>query len=105
MRMTDPRLWLVPLTVLAFACAPCHRPPRAWRPGMGMACGQDACTYRSKCFSEGAVRSNDGVCQACAGGKWTAASGCRESACHECGGMGKPAPCEHEHGHPGGGHH
>jgi hypothetical protein len=104
MRTFVSRLSLVALALVAFACAPAHRHPHAWNPGMAMACGRDACAYRSKCFSEGAVRSNDGVCQACTGGKWTAATGCRETACHECGEMGKTAPCGHEHGRHGARH-
>ena len=63
-----------------------------------MPCGRTACTYKSKCFSEGAIRSNAGVCQACSEGRWVAAAGCRESACHECGGkMGKPHHRGSEH--------
>jgi hypothetical protein len=98
MRIADPRIWLPALALVALACAPCHRPPEAHGPGMAMACGHDDCRYKSACFSDGAIRSNDGVCQTCSGGKWTAATGCHEHACHECGGkMGKSAPCEHKH--------
>jgi hypothetical protein len=96
MRIADHRLWLPALALVALACAPFHRHP-GHGPGMAMACGHDACAYRSECFSDGAVRSNDGACQACSGGKWVAATGCHECACHGCGGkMGKSAPCEHE---------
>jgi hypothetical protein len=98
MRIADHRLWLPALAFIAFACAPCHRHPGPGHGhGMAMGCGPDACRYRSECYSEGAVRSNDGVCQTCSGGKWVPATGCREHACHECGGkMGKRAPCDRE---------
>ncbi len=69
-----------------------------------MMCGRDACAYKSKCFSNGAVRSNDGVCQACSGGQWVGATGCRECACHDCGammGMMGKMPCAHEQMHHG----
>jgi len=83
MRLVDPRVWLPALALLALACAPSHRFAGHHGPGMGMACGRTACAYKSKCFSEGAVRSNDGVCQACNEGRWVAAAGCREPMCHE----------------------
>jgi hypothetical protein len=69
--------------------------------GMGMGCGQNSCGYQSKCFSEGAARSNDGVCQACSGGKWVATTGCRDHGCDECCAKKGEAPCPHEskHGH------
>ncbi len=67
MRTADPRVWLPALALIAFACAPWHRHPHG--PGMAMACGHDACGYNSKCFSDGAIRSNDGVCQTYSGGK------------------------------------
>src|SRR5688572_5017831 len=52
--------------------------------------GHGACSYKSHWFSEGAVRSNDGVCQACSGGKWVAADGCRpcDKGCGHCDGKG-----------------
>jgi len=102
---------LVPaLALLAMGCmhGPVHGhgpyPCAGWD---GHGCGQASCTYRSRCFSEGAVRSNDGVCQACAGGKWVQASGCSEGGgMHDgCGMMdGKDKPCgchrpDHK-GHP-----
>jgi hypothetical protein len=101
MRMADPRVWLPALAFVALACAPCHRHPGGPHgPGMGMACGPDACRYKSECFSDGAIRSNDGVCQACSAGKWVAATGCHERACHERGGkMSKSAPDDREHHH------
>jgi hypothetical protein len=101
MRIADPRIWLPALALVALACAPCRRPPGPPRsPDMAMVCGPGACGYKSKCFSEGAIHSNDGVCQTCGGGKWVAATGCHECACHECDGkMGKSAPCEREHHH------
>jgi hypothetical protein len=93
MRLTDSRLWIPALAFLAFACAPCHRRPGPH--GMGTACGPGSCAYMSQCFSEGATRSNDGVCQACSAGKWVAATGCQE---HHCGGkMCASGPCEAEH--------
>jgi hypothetical protein len=100
MQIADHRVWLPALALVALACAPCHRRPGPHGPGMAMACGRDACGYGSKCFSEGAVRANDGVCQACSAGKWVAATGCHDGACHQCGDkMGKAAPCEREHHH------
>ena len=94
MRSVAHRLLIPALALVAVACAPCHRHPGPpYGHGMGMACGHDTCTYKSMCFSDGAVRANDGVCQACAGGKWVAATGCRESPCHSCAEM-------MEHGHP-----
>jgi hypothetical protein len=95
MRMADPRVWLPALAMFALACAPYHRPPGSppHGPGMAMACGHTGCMYKSQCFSDGAIRSNDGVCQACSGGKWTAATGCRESTCGEhTAKTGKSAP-------------
>ena len=95
MRIPSPRVWLPLLALVAIACAPHHCPKPPHGPGMMAACGPDACWYKSRCFSEGAMHSNDGVCQSCSGGKWVAAGGCREDACHECGGMS--APCDHAH--------
>lgn len=97
MRIVNTRLWLPVLAFVAGACA-MHRPHHGH---MGMGCGADACGYQSKCFSEGAARSNDGVCQSCNGGKWVATTGCRDHDCHEgCGKKGDAAPCTHgsEHG-------
>ena len=94
MRLVDHRIWIPALALFAFACAPCHHRHGM---GMGMGCGAGACGYMSHCYSEGAVRSNDGVCQACSAGKWAPATGCREHAGHECGGkVGKSAPCDRE---------
>lgn len=73
--------------------------------------GAGACGYKSHWFSEGAVRSNDGVCQSCSGGKWVAADGCQSGCCdhgcdHGCGhdGKGKKGkksmPCHHHDGGP-----
>jgi len=99
MRMSTLRMLIPVLALVAVACAPHHHHP--WvHDGMGMphGCGPEACSYRSKCFSSGAIRSNDGVCQACTGGKWVAATGCSECGCHhhDCGGGGK-MPCDHDH--------
>ncbi len=96
MRILDPRVWLPALDVLAIACGPHHYPGGPHGHGMMHGCGPDACGYRSECFSDGAVRSNDGVCQACSGGKWVTATGCHECACHECGEGKMGKPCEHE---------
>ena len=93
MQIVDHRVWLAALALLAVACAPRHH---HGGPGMGMGCGGSACRYKSECYSEGAIRSNDGVCQSCSAGKWTAATGCREHMSREC---GKAAPCEREHQH------
>jgi hypothetical protein len=104
MRIVNPRVLLPALALFALACAP-HRPCASHHgepcgghgPGMAMAapCGTDACTYGSRCFSSGAVRSNDGACQECSAGKWVSATGCSE-----CGKMGKtPGPCDHERQH------
>jgi hypothetical protein len=101
--------------VLAAACAPhYHHGPRyggepergehhGW---MSHGCGSGSCTYRSHCFSEGAVRSNDGVCQACSAGRWAPADGCSDHHCMGCMGkdgcMGKgDMPCMHRHGKRG----
>ena len=95
------------LSVLAIACAPHHHHPYpAGEPWHGHhfagpgACEPEACAYGSRCFSSGAIRSNDGACQQCSGGKWVNTTGCSE---HECGEMcrGKMSkmskPCEGEH--------
>jgi hypothetical protein len=85
---------------------PCHGGMAAMATAHG--CGPESCTYKSLCFSSGAVRSNDGVCQACSGGKWASATGCSEcgKSCGDCGMMGKKSgPCHHgggqsqPHGH------
>jgi len=99
MRIAVQHALVATLAFLAFACAPCHRHPGPGHGGMMMGCGPGTCRYASKCFSEGAARSNDGVCQSCTGGKWVPATGCREVAAHDCCGMGKSAPCEHERPH------
>jgi hypothetical protein len=96
MRLVDHRMWIPALALVAFACAPCHRPHAG---GMTMGCESGACRYRSECFSEGAIRSNDGVCQTCSAGKWTSATGCREHASHECGGKMGKSPCDRESHH------
>ena len=102
MRMTKLAI-LIPLLVLLGACAP-HRHD-GWRHGghhgeygrMSMgSCGQGSCTYRSRCFSNGAIHANGGVCQACTDGRWAAASGCREDDNRPCPmmkGKGKKGPC------------
>lgn len=111
---------VIPALVLMMASCGPHRPcmshhgePCHGGPGMGMAggCGPDSCTYRSRCFSSGAVNTNGGVCQACSGGKWVEASGCSEGCggcqmCHMHGGKKgeKPMPCMHG-GHGGKGGH
>ena len=97
MRIADHRIWLPALALVAVACAPCHRRHGA---GMGMGVGSGACGYKSEWFSDGAIRSNDGVCQSCSAGKWVPATGCHERTSKECGGKtGKSAPCDREHHH------
>ena len=104
------------LALLAMSCAPRHPcmsphggPCHGGMAAMAMAhgCGPESCTYKSRCFSSGAVLSSDGVCQACSGGKWVSATGCSEcgKSCGDCGMMGKmkgkpPGPCHHSGGHP-----
>ncbi len=110
-------LIVIPAVVLmAASCGPHRRMGHhgeGWQGhGHGMmsgACGPESCTYRSRCFSSGAVTTNGGVCQACSGGKWVEASGCSEPCGGEhCqkgnhgGGKGKKSePCHHGgHKHP-----
>lgn len=104
------------LALFAMSCAPHHRPcpggpggPGGGPCGRGMhkemmmmhGCGPDSCTYGSRCFSSGAIRSNDGACQECNGGRWVASSGCREGCGMHHGKKGD-MPCEHHHqGGPG----
>ena len=109
------------LALLVTACGPHHRrhhgPDDPHHRGghhagmMGHHGGHGACSYKSNWFSEGAVRSNDGVCQACSAGKWVAAEGCHAHDCGkgcdhgDCQGRKgkKPAPCHHDgrgYGHP-----
>ncbi len=105
------------LALVVTSCGPHHR--RCGGPHGGPPCkdgkhammhhhggGHGACSYKSRFFSEGAVRSNDGVCQACSGGKWVAAEGCAACCDHGCGhcdGKGpkgkKSGPCHHDRGH------
>lgn len=107
---------LIPaLALLTMACGPHHRrcggPEGAPCQGgdhammMHHGGGHGSCAYESRWFSEGAVQSNDGVCQACNAGKWVAASGCSEhdcGGCHECGAKKgkKSGPCPHHGGGP-----
>jgi len=111
MRLAKTSIVISAFALLMLGCAPCHMHHHG--PGMDdhhawMGCGPDACLYGSRCFSSGAVRSNNGVCQGCSGGKWVAATGCAEHAgcCHMggggdgkgkggcCGKMGdKSSPC------------
>ena len=94
MRFSKILVVLPVLALLAMGCGP-RRPcpyggPHGGKPGMGMmmhGCSADGCVYKSRCFSSGAVHSNDGVCQACNGGKWVEASGCTDH--------------HHDHGHCG----
>ena len=113
---------LIPaLAFLTIACGPHHgrcggpdgAPCRGGDHGMMMHHhdgGPGSCSYKSRSFSEGAVQSNGGVCQACSGGKWVAAEGCHDHGCceHGCGMMGKKGkksmPCMHG-GESGGGKH
>ncbi len=118
MRLSRALILIPVLAVLAMACGPRRpcmshhgEPCKGGRHAMAMphGCGPESCTYKSHCFSSGAVRSNDGVCQACSAGKWVSASGCSEHGkCGDCdyrgkgkGGKGhKSEPCHHKpHGH------
>ncbi len=107
------------LALLVMSCGPHHRrcggmdgpPCKGGKHAMMMhhhGGGAGACSYRSHWFSEGAIRSNDGVCQSCSAGKWVAADGCRDHDCcgYGCGMMGKKgkksAPCPHSGGGRGG---
>ena len=95
------------LALLAISCGPHHRRcggdgPPCMRGNQAMMMphhggGPGACSYKSRWYSEGAVLSNDGVCQSCSAGKWVAASGCRDHGCHEWDGKkcGKSGPCPH----------
>ena len=91
------------LALVAAACAPRHPyGPHHGGPGweghhgyMSPGCGPGSCTYKSGCFSEGAAHSNDGVCQACNGGRWVPAEGCSE---HHCGGCCGHGGCMEGHG-------
>ncbi len=85
MRLRHSLLVIPVLALLALGCGPRHcmshhgEPCQGGKPGMAMMmhdCGPESCTYSSSCFSGGAVRANDGVCQACSGGKWVSAEGC-----------------------------
>jgi hypothetical protein len=77
------------LSLLVSACTH-HRGDR--RPGnrgpdamtMHDGGGPHGCSYKSRWFSEGAVRSNDGVCQACQAGRWVPTEGCRDYGCPAC---------------------
>lgn len=109
MRLSKTLMVIPVLALLTVSCA--HRrggashhgePCKAGKHAMAMAhaCGPESCTYKSRCFSPGAVSSNDGVCQACSGGKWVDATGCSECGKHcdddGCKMKGKKSgPCHH----------
>jgi len=109
------------LAVLMLGCGPhMHHGNDHWMEGHGgwhPVCGPEACFYGHGCFSSGAVRMNDGVCQGCSGGKWISTSGCQEhggcQGCGHCGGCGhgggkmgeKPGPCPMEGKGPSGPRH
>ncbi|MCC6850163.1 MAG: hypothetical protein IT294_16830 [Deltaproteobacteria bacterium] len=104
MRLSKILIVVPVLALLAMGCAPRRQgagPHHGPAPGMMHGCGPDSCGYQSQCFSNGAVRSNDGVCQACNGGRWVEASGCAEHH-HDgcCGHSGCPGPkdCPHMKG-------
>jgi hypothetical protein len=92
MRIVVARLWVLPILALVASACAMHHPHHRH---MGMGCGPGSCGYQSKCFSEGAVRSNDGVCQTCSGGKWIGATGCSDPDCRACCAMMGDAPCPH----------
>ena len=111
MRRMKSLVMIPALALLAMSCAPRHpcmshpgEPCKGGMAAMAMAhsCGPESCTYKSRCFSNGAVLSNDGVCQSCSGGKWVEATGCSDSSkgcggcCDMMGKMGKKSgPCRH----------
>jgi hypothetical protein len=115
MRFAKSMLVIPVLALLAMSCAPKrHCPyekgggPCPGKPGMAMkhhgphgwfGCGPEACQYKSKCFSAGAIHANSGVCQECSGGRWVAASGCRKDHDGKGKGHGKRGRGGHEHGH------
>jgi hypothetical protein len=107
------------LALLTMACGPHHGrcggpggpPCRGGERGMMMmhhgGGGPGACAYKSRWYSQGAIQSNDGACQACSSGNWVPATGCDDhggcGACHDCGGKkgGKSGPCHHHDGGSG----
>ncbi|MCC6765172.1 MAG: hypothetical protein IT293_10955 [Deltaproteobacteria bacterium] len=94
MRLSKTLIVVPVLALLAMGCAP-HRHGRPGCPlGAASACAADGCVYKSRCFSNGAVRSNDGVCQSCNGGRWVEASGCKDHHGHDgcCGHPGCSGP-------------
>lgn len=116
MRMLKLMIVIPALVLMAASCGPrrpcmSHHGEPCHGGGKGMAmsggCGPESCTYRSRCFSSGAVNTNGGVCQACSGGKWVEASGCSEPCggdhCQKCDHGGKKGkksePCHHGGGH------
>jgi hypothetical protein len=116
MRVLHALIVIPALALIVTSCGPHHRrcggpdgaPCKGDKHAMRMhhhGGGHGACSYKSNWFSEGAVRSNDGVCQACSAGKWIAAEGCHEcdKSCGHCDGKGKKgkksSPCHHDGGH------
>ncbi len=96
MQLTKTSIVISALALLMLGCAPGHMHHHG--PGMEdhhlMGCGPNTCLYGSRCYSNGAVRSNNGVCQGCNGGQWIAANGCTgDGGCHMCGGDGKGGCC------------
>jgi hypothetical protein len=82
--------------------------PCPGKPGMAMqhhghhghfGCGAESCQYKSKCYSNGAIHSNSGVCQECNAGRWVAASGCREDRAGTHGKKGHGGHHGHHHRH------
>lgn len=93
MRLSKTLMVVPVLALLALGCGPHQHhmggPPCGHGAHMMMgACGPESCVYKSRCFSSGAVQSNDGVCQACNGGKWVEASGCTDHRHGSCCGHG-----------------
>ena len=112
MRFSKTLIVVPVLALLAMGCAPRRPCPFAGPHGkygmMAHGCGPESCVYESHCFSSGALHSNDGVCQACNGGRWVEASGCTGHHHHQaecCGHPGCPGPgaCPHMTGAKGGG--
>jgi hypothetical protein len=100
MKMLVP-LALAALVLVTTSCGPHRRgggPCGKGAPHWSMqACGPEACTYDDDCFSNGAMRSNAGVCQECSGGKWVTATGCTAGDSGKCPKCGQERCCAKGH--------